>query len=488
MTQATQQYKRSFSGSVGSGMKSVFGTEGRRYYVLEHRVSSAYHKAGESQRIIVDQIELGRDPSCQVRFDESFKTVSRRHAAIVKDGDNWKLVQLSQTNSTYLNGQRVAKEWYLQNGDEIQLSTNGPKLGFIVPQGDKSLVKSIGLTARLSLFRQQALRPYKRALAVLSCVLVLAVGIGGYFLTKTVQENHRLDKVLAETLENWEKDKIATRKVMIEMAKKNASLEKDVKKLKDRPVQPPQPPEPSGDSTIDANVYYIQTLSCELTLNGETTKLSCANGDAPSWSGTGFLLDNGRFVTARHVVEAWYYWIQGGEADEKMMMMNAIANNGGKVVYTFVAVNGEGERFTFTNEQFSVYRGADDSKETDEGIVLTLATDMRHDYAYARMSKSGGLPFDAGASEHLKRGTQLTVYGYPLGMGAGGKPQMGHATVSAEGLMDGVIVTTDTDYEHGNSGGPVLYTTSDNKLVVVGIVSAVMGRQGGKTIPISCVK
>ena len=109
MAQATQPYRRSLSGSIGAGMKSVFGGGGRTYYMLVHKVSSKYHKAGESQPIIVDQIELGRDSKCQVRFDESFPTVSRRHAAIVKDGDKWKLVQLSTTNSTYLNGQKVHK-------------------------------------------------------------------------------------------------------------------------------------------------------------------------------------------------------------------------------------------------------------------------------------------------------------------------------------------------------------------------------------------
>ena len=94
-------------------MKSLIGGSGRRYYVLEHKVASAYHKAGESQRIIVDQIELGRDPKCQVRFDESFKTVSRRHAAIVKEGDGWKLVQISQTNSTLLNGKFGEQHHYI---------------------------------------------------------------------------------------------------------------------------------------------------------------------------------------------------------------------------------------------------------------------------------------------------------------------------------------------------------------------------------------
>ena len=182
----TKSYKNTFSGSVGAGMGSLFNPNGKTYYILEHKVSSKYHKAGESQEIIVDNIEIGRDPRCQVRFDdENFKTVSRHHARIVKEGDMWKLVQLSTTNSTFLNGRPIKTEWYLQSGDEIQLSVNGPKLGFIIPTGKKSTVGSIGLSRRLSLFRQQALRPYKYAITTLACILVLAIGGLGtwnYFL------------------------------------------------------------------------------------------------------------------------------------------------------------------------------------------------------------------------------------------------------------------------------------------------------------------
>lgn len=168
-------YKRTVAGSIGAGMGAIFNASGRTYYILEHKTSSKYHQAGESQKIIVDQIELGRDSSCQVRFDESFETVSRRHAAIVKDGENWKLLPLSTTNATLVNGQIVTGEWHLKSGDEIRLSSRGPVVGFILPQGERSLVKSIGLTERMNLFRQQALRPYKTALWILAVILVLAV-------------------------------------------------------------------------------------------------------------------------------------------------------------------------------------------------------------------------------------------------------------------------------------------------------------------------
>ena len=108
-------------------------------------------------------------------------------------------MQISQTNTTLLNGRPIKNEWYLQNGDEIQLAVNGPKLGFIVPSGKKSTVSSIGLTRRLSLFRQQALRPYKNAIAVLSCLLLLLAIGGGDKLSDQHTENLKLDAARAES-------------------------------------------------------------------------------------------------------------------------------------------------------------------------------------------------------------------------------------------------------------------------------------------------
>lgn len=176
-----QNYKRTVAGSVGAGVGAIFNGSGRTYYILEHKTSSKYHTAGESQKIIIDQIELGRDASCQVRFDESFETVSRKHCAIVRDGQNWQLIHLSSANPTLVNGRPVQGSYYLQSGDEIQLSVGGPRLGFIVPQGKQSLTSSIKLTERMNLFRQQALRPYRRAIWALSALLLLAiVGFGAW--------------------------------------------------------------------------------------------------------------------------------------------------------------------------------------------------------------------------------------------------------------------------------------------------------------------
>ena len=89
--------------------------------------------------------------------------MSRKHAAIVRDGENWKLIHLSHSNPTLVNGHPINGSYYLQTGDEIQLSVGGPRLGFIVPQGRQALTSSIGLTERMSLFRKQAFHaPTKR--------------------------------------------------------------------------------------------------------------------------------------------------------------------------------------------------------------------------------------------------------------------------------------------------------------------------------------
>ena len=190
-------YKRTVAGSVGAGMGAIFNGSGRTYYILEHKTSSKYHSAGESQKIIIDQIEIGRDASCQVRYDESFDTVSRKHAAIIRDGNNWQLIHLSTSNPTWVNGRPIQGSYYLQSGDEIQLSVNGPRLGFIQPQGKQGLTSSIKLTERMNLFRQQALRPYRRAIWALTALLILVILGFGAWNYKLTLDNKALRQEMA---------------------------------------------------------------------------------------------------------------------------------------------------------------------------------------------------------------------------------------------------------------------------------------------------
>ena len=501
MAQATS-YKRTLAGSVGSGVKSVIGDNGRRFYILEHKVSSKYHKAGEAQRIIVDEIEIGRDPRCQVRFDEDFSTVSRRHAAIVRDGDNWKLVQLSKTNSTYLNGHKVEKEWYLQNGDEIQLSTNGPKLGFIAPSGDKGLVKSIGMTARLSLFRQQALRPYKTAVSILATCLILGCGVGAFYLHKLYEKNKEQAELIAQNERRHAEALALQDSLLTQATSEREKLSTELTNLKSQfgKVSKQQRNIAVATGNIDntainaclPNVFFIYPTSIDVSLpNGESGTLDCSERDVPSWSGTGFLLDNGTFVTARHVIEAWNFWMNGNDINEDLAQLNAIMNNGGKVKAHFVAISSSGKRINLTSDQFSVNRSSDQVRHVDDGIKMSMGGGGNTDFAYARVGQSGGLKFNKAASTSLDRGTKLTVLGFPLGLGANSatsiKPISSTATVGVDGLDRGVILTSETNFEQGCSGGPALMMDESGNFTVIGIVSAIAGRNTGFIVPISSI-
>lgn len=192
-------YSSEFGKTLTSGISNlVKGKE--KYYILEHLVGSQYHQSGEKQEIMLDEIILGRDKDCHVRFDESFTTVSRHHASIVKDGDNWRLNQLSQKNTTFLNGKSIQDSWYLQTGDEIQLAVNGPKLIFEIP----TETTEFKFSQRLSSFKEQVIRPYQTAFIAVCCVIVLLIagGIAAGVIMKQQSDNiSRLEQLNAQQRE-----------------------------------------------------------------------------------------------------------------------------------------------------------------------------------------------------------------------------------------------------------------------------------------------
>lgn len=498
MAQATQPYRRSLSGSIGAGMKSVFGGGGRTYYMLVHKVSSKYHKAGESQPIIVDQIEIGRDSRCQVRFDESFATVSRRHAAIVKDGDKWKLVQLSTTNSTYLNGQKVHKEWYLQNGDEIQLSTNGPKLGFVVPEGEKGKVSSIGLTARLNLFRQQALRPYKTALTVMASVLVLVIVGASWGLTSVNQDLVKANKTIAQMMIKQQGDSIALDSLNKQLAENVKKLKKSElridsirKKLASTQYQLRQMQVnlPTHALAKFANSTYF--LQIEIFFDGNSL------GGA---QGTGFLLEDGRFVTAQHCVNF----------DKEAVIMALSDAFPNRLSYKLVATSpNDSFEMNYTADSNPFHWGKYNYRTTSPveigGISLpsrvrTETTDYR-DYAWCQTDKKGCIPIDSEFSKNMPIGTKLSILGYPKGEhGKSMTPLFTESSVAVNGLNSyGCIQLANSETDHGNSGGPV-FAIHDGKPVVVGILSGStplgyakartvgdLGKQKDRVVPISSI-
>ena len=546
----TEPYRRSFSGSVGAGMGALMGGAHKQYYVLEHRMSSKYHRAGETQKIIVDQVEMGRDPRCQVRFDDSFTSVSRRHAAIVRDGAGWKLVHLSKVNTTLLNGRPVTDEWYLQNGDEIQLSSNGPRIGFIVPQGDRSMIKNINFTERFSLFRQQALKPYKQMMVWMSVVFLLV--IGGFIAWSILnqQQNRKTNEMLAgsiasvsarqdsagmeaqkqiaavssqaqdaaqEAIQANQASQAATSQGISQLRNELVGLKSDLKTAREEkaesesakqtvaitePVAPsasdPVVPAATGMTSYEScfpYIYYIQLDKVEHTnKKGKTEVINIIH----RWAGTGFLLSDGRFVTSRRIIERWYFQVNGNLMDEDMRPLNKAVCNLEKVVAYFTAYSSSGDALTFTSDQFTCDRSADNYTVLRgplgglvKGARLRIApSNGGKDWAYFQTAKKGGLKFDPSKSASLGRGIPLTILGFPaeVGINSASGPVYGSGVTANSGLDRGDIMTTNTSFEIGGSGAPVFAVSETGEYEVIGLISAMAEGQRGVVVPIAAVR
>lgn len=184
-------YNKTLLGAVGKNATTIFKGN-KRFFELRYLERGGQHRDGERQKILADRVILGRDISCAVRFDESCRTVSRKHAEIIKEGNNWKIMPLSSTNSTFLNGRKISKEWFLQDGDIIQLASDGPKLLFTIPKGDASKVSSIPLAQRMTLLRKQILSPYRKSLIGIAAVALigfLTAAVWISILNEEVEEN-----------------------------------------------------------------------------------------------------------------------------------------------------------------------------------------------------------------------------------------------------------------------------------------------------------
>lgn len=76
------------------------------------------------------RIDLGRDPECSVVITSEAGMVSRRHAVISFDGENFVLEDNKSFNGTLVNDQRIAAATPLYHGDGIRLGVGGPQLRF----------------------------------------------------------------------------------------------------------------------------------------------------------------------------------------------------------------------------------------------------------------------------------------------------------------------------------------------------------------------
>lgn len=92
---------------------------------------------GEIQEFSSEAISIGRNPESSVCFPVEMTSLSRRHAEIVREGNQFKLIDHS-TNGTLVNGKKV-KETLLRDGDVLEFSEGGPKVSFLTRISDAPL-------------------------------------------------------------------------------------------------------------------------------------------------------------------------------------------------------------------------------------------------------------------------------------------------------------------------------------------------------------
>jgi hypothetical protein len=485
--------RRSFSNTVSAGLKSL-GGRGKTFYVLEFKNNSQMHRAKTTKEIIVDYIELGRSPKCQIRFGEDCRTVSGVHCAIMREGDHYFVKHLSKSNPTLINGKPIADKYYINSGDELTLSYGGPIVGFIVPQNN--LTSSIPLTRRLSLFREQAMRPYKRAIALLSVIMILSIVGLTYSL---VDQRKSIAKAKADHIADSTANAESNKKIgalLLNDSKKNETIEDLIKQGKLTKNEADQYRRRIEEletlslkhgeiESLYPSVYFIYVYKVQAKINGSWQTLS----DDYSWTGAGFLLSDGRFVTARHMVESWYYPSNKLEYD----LNDLITKGQGEIIAYFKAVSTT-NTLQFSSNQFEFDRTKDQIvMDTLEGNSYQLTIpNMNDDWAFKNTSVKGLINADLSKSNNLSVADQLYTLGFPAGLGvnvSGVTPILADFKVTAPGLTNGFISTTKGSTYYGNSGGPVFLKTT-NGIKAIGILSGTKGpgQTQGRVIPISKIK
>ena len=84
------------------------------------RVAAVSLPDGKRVTVAEEPVTIGRTPDCEVNLSDP--NVSRRHAEVRREGDDFVVVDLGSTNGTRVNGHGV-KQQRLDDGDEITVGT-----------------------------------------------------------------------------------------------------------------------------------------------------------------------------------------------------------------------------------------------------------------------------------------------------------------------------------------------------------------------------
>lgn len=188
---------------------------------------------------------------------------------------------------------------------------------------------------------------------------------------------------------------------------------------------------------------------------------------------TGFITNNGYFITARHVVEPWAYW--ANEDNSIFTLVNVLLQMGASIDAIIVAEGISGDHFVIHYTDFYVSRTNDRLINYDDNFSLYLA--YGNDYAYSKINLKSKIMPNGQLSNNLSVNTPLEVLCFPS---CAHKFQY----TTTINYNNALLSVTGDNYEVCTGGSPVF--CKDNDLYyLVGLVSSHVGRSSGGIIPIS---
>jgi hypothetical protein len=486
--------------SLGTGMKILSGAN-IPTYTLEYLTSTEKKNQGSFETIVVPYVELGRDKKCGVTFGDDTPTVSRKHAAIERKGNETFIINLSKSNPTLVNGRPVENKYFLNNGDEIQLSVEGPRLRY---NTTKAGTAKIGFTNKMNLVMQQAVKPYKTAAVSFLMMLLAITSVGGYYIydvmTLTEEQQIQLseqrrqiaaqEQMIVEQTEVMEEQSAAYLRELAELQSNNVDLNTLISELQGE-LEDVRISAASGSTAASEfyqamkdDVYFLHSYVIT-----RTTPSGTRYRNELGMTCSGFLLDDGTFVTARHCVQFWRYPYP---PDRTSTILNTEELEGTSIDIEFTATSPRDEiRLKLSDFQYDESR---DRVTEIESNRLRIAQLDYTDWAYAQTGRNNGaMEYDRDLSSNLSAGSTIYILGYSYGMGGSSEssnvaPLLSQSSIAQDGLSNrGYITLTGRGFGQGNSGGPAFVLT-ENGIRAVGIVSAGTGAEIGSIVPLSAME
>jgi len=508
-------------------------------YTLVFLDPTKQNARGESKNMVVPYVVFGRGSSCNIQYGDEYGTVSRQHCSIKVDETGCTLIHNPEaTNPTLVDGKPIQGSYKLISGDEIQLAYEGPKIRFLTDRTQKT--STMGFTRRMSIAVAQSLRPYRRALAIVGLLLFLAIGysVWSTYQLKALDKKHAElakemqlsdERIQAQEVElitlqnsgqaNEQRIAAALNALNQERARRSETqsrMQEVEIKIKETGREVPQVKssnqsdgnqaagyeenkggyrqESTGDEAsgaldakelelIEKSIYYISVDTMQIVdpdVNGAVYNSSL------KWGGTGFLTSDGKFITARHVIEPWLFL---KDDCDPLIILNDFISKNGKVDIVFKATSSGGEdSFTFTNTQTMTYHDGNcetkvyscsSRKKFKNTITARICEDIADDWVYIPMGNiPSKLVFNRELSKNLDRGESLHILGFGLGLhvqkGYSTKfldPLYSQAIVGQKGIVNGTLTATNISWAGGSSGGPV-FVKRNGEFIVIGLISS----------------